>query len=217
MNEYGREERQPINAYTLQWQNMNLLEEESSILRFNRFCLVFYFHVDTDCRRKLPWWFLDKRSRSKILTFRTDQIFRDRSGRAQQVAKRHLFTNQCQWTHISRIPIIYREWLGACDWCSDNKCPKIDFPEYGPRWALPPWYSYSMFSGTLDSIMNFSKMSTMQNFLSLFSITFVTFLSIIGCECYQINCQCCAGKQWVMAKGQHATAIIYLLSDVMLS
>ena len=65
--------------------------------------------------------------------------------------------------------------------------------------------------------MNFSNMSTMQNFLGLFSITFVTFLSIIGCECYQINCQCCTGKQWVMAKGQHATAIMYLLSDIMLS
>ena len=103
-------------AYTLQWQNMNLLEEESSILRFNRFWLVFYFHVDTDCRRKLPWWFLDKRSRSKILTFRTDQIFRDRSGRAQQVAKRHLFTNQCQWTHIPEFPFsIVSDWVPVID------------------------------------------------------------------------------------------------------
>ena len=114
MNEYGGEECQPINCL-----HSTVAEYEfvgggimiSSILRFNRFWLVFYFHVDADCRPKLPWWFLDKRSRSKILTFRTDQIFRERSGRAQQVAKRHLFTNQCQWTHISRIPItIVSDW-----------------------------------------------------------------------------------------------------------
>ena len=53
MNEYGGEECQPINAYTLQWQNMNLLEEESSILRFNRFWLVFYFHVDDWLQTKI--------------------------------------------------------------------------------------------------------------------------------------------------------------------